>query len=209
MRAFGLQPDQVLARNPATQVRAHGGPWCAMLYGALGLSLVSVLAYSIWAYNVIRSEGAMYAAIATIYIALSGVVLGRLVIAPGATGRFVALLAVAFLAYAVCWCLFWFGLKRKYHADLWGSVAGLAAMSALLFSAFGKKDGLLLIFLVLLGFHSLGYYVGGVLKGAVSGSTGKLLWGAAYGLGFGAGVGYLIYRCQEPLKLRLRSAVPA
>jgi hypothetical protein len=47
------------------------------------------------------------------------------------------------------------------------------------------------------------------LHAAIRGSTGRLLWGAAHGVGFGAGAGYLVYRCQEPLKLRLRSGAAA
>ena len=209
MRAFGLHPDQVLARPAAAPVRAPASAGFAMVYGALGLGLVSVLAYSIWAYKIIGGTAALYSSVAAVYLGLGGVVLSRLVAGPGATGRFAGLFALAFLVYALAWCAFWFGLKGKYYADFWGSVAGLAAMTWLVMRAFGKTDGFLLMFIVLLACHSLGYYVGGALYASVKGSTGRLLWGAAHGLGFGAGAGYLVYRCQEPLKLRLRPAAPA
>jgi hypothetical protein len=209
MRVFGLHPDQVLARAPAAELRASDTPAGAMIYGAVGLGVVSVIAYSIWAYKLIGGTGAMYASVAAVYIGLSGMVLSRLVVGPGATGRFAALFAIAFLAYAVAWCVFWFGLKGKYYADLWGAAAGLAAMTWLVQNAFGKTDGFWCAFGVLMGLHSLGYYLGGALHAAIRGPVGQLLWGAAHGLGFGAGVGYLVYRAQEPLKLRLRPAVPA
>jgi hypothetical protein len=208
MRVFGLHPDQVLARAPAAELRATGTLSGAMLYGAVGLGVVSVIAYSPWAFHLARGA-AMYAAVAAIYIVLTGIVLSRLVIGPGATGRFAGVFALAFLAYAVAWCVFWFGLKGKYYADLWGAAAGLAAMTWLVHQAFGKNDGFWCAFGVLMGLHSLGYYLGGALHASVPGSAGMLLWGAAHGLGFGAGAGYLVYRAQEPLKLRLRPAVPA
>jgi hypothetical protein len=209
MRVFGLYPDQVLARAPAAQMRAPASASFSIVYGALGFGAVSVLAYSIWAYKLIGNEAALYATIAAVYVGLTGVVLSRLVMGPGATPRFAALFAIAFLAYAVAWCAFWFGLKGKHHADLWGSAVGLAAMTWLVRSAFAKRDDFLLMFAVLFGFHSLGYYLGDALHAALRGSTGRLLWGAAHGAGFGAGVGYLIHRCQEPLKLQLRPAAPA
>src|SRR6185436_9451261 len=99
----------------------------------------------------------------------------------------------------------WYGLKGKHYADLWGAMAGLAIMTWLVQRAFDQRTGFLPTFLVLLVLHSLGYYAGGALFRSVRGSTGQLLWGAAHGIGFGAGLGYLLYHCQEPLKLRLRS----
>ena len=209
MRVFGLHPDQVIARAPAAKLSAGAMPSFAVIYGALSLGAVSVLAYSIWAFRLMRESSAMYAGIAIIYIGLAGVVLGRLVAGPGALPRFAGLFAVAFLAYAIAWCAFWFGLKGKHLADLWGAIAGLATMTWLVQRAFGQREGFLPVFLVLLGFHSLGYYAGEAIHVNVRGATGKLLWGAAHGLGFGAGIGYLLHRSQEPLRLRLRPAAPA
>lgn len=209
MRVFGLQPDQVLARAPAGEVPAPASPGFAIIYGAASFGLVSVLAYSIWAYRLIGGTAAMYAAVAAIYLGLTGLALSRLVVGRGTSRRFAVLFAVAFLAYAVVWCAFWFGLKGKHHADLWGSAVGLAAMTSLVQGAFGKRGDFLLLFAVLFGFHTLGYYAGEALHAAVHGATGRLLWGASHGLGFGAGAGFLVYRCQEPLKLRLRSAAAA
>jgi hypothetical protein len=208
MRIFGLHPDQVLARGPAAQMRPPTAAWSSIVCGALGFGIVSVLAYSIWAYKLLANEAATYSATAAIYLGLTGVVLSRLVAGPGATPRFAALFATAFLVYAVAWCAFWFGLRGRHQADLWGAIVGLAAMTWLMQRAFGQSEGFLPIFLVLLAFHSAGYYGGEALYAKMRGSTGRLLWGAAHGLGFGAGVGYLLHRCQEPLKLRLRSAQP-
>ena len=59
------------------------------------------------------------------------------------------LFAAAFIAYAFCWCVFWFGLDGKFQADLWGAAFGLAAMTAVIRSAFHPRAGFLPLFAVL------------------------------------------------------------
>lgn len=207
MRFFGLTPDQVLSRvaDPATAAPRAPSLGLSIFHGAVGLALVSVAAYSIWALRILGG-GAMWFAVAAIYIALGGVVLGRLVIGPGATARFAGLFAVAFFTYAAAFCTFWFTLKGKYYADLWGSAVGLVLMTFFMMRAFEKRDGFWLLFLGLLAFHSLGYYAGGVLSPQFPGSTGRLLYGACHGLGFGAGLGFVLFHAQSGIKARLRPA---
>ena len=170
-------------------------PW-TLGYGSLSFGAVSVLAYAIWAFRLVPGTAAMYATTAAVYVGGGGFALSRLVLAPGAWRRFPPCFALAFLAYAVGWCAFWFGLRGKYHADLFGAAAGLAAMTWLFQRAFGKKDDFLPLFAVLFTGHSLGYYVGDALHAIVAGAPGRLLWGAAHGLGFGAGLGYVLWQCQ-------------
>jgi hypothetical protein len=170
-----------------------------MLWGCVTFSAVSVLAYSIWAYRLIPGTAAMYASTAAVYIGLSGLALSRLVSAPRQRKRFPLIFAGCFIIYAICWCACWFGLGGKFRADLIGSIVGLAAMTALLQSGLGRKTGFLLNFAVLLALHSVGYYAGGELHELVRGSGGRLLWGAAHGAGFGAGLGYVLFRLQAPL----------
>lgn len=187
MRCFGLTPD----RRPVAALpsRAH-----AMGYGALGFGLVSVAAYSIWAYKLVPGTAALYTTIAAVYVGLGGVVLGRLV--PGALGRFVALFDLGFVAYAVVWCLFWFGLRGKFQADLFGAVAGLAVFTWMVRAAFGSPANFWRLFGVLLLCHSVGYYAGDWAHAQWPGSTGRLLWGAGHGLGFGAGLGFVLREVQ-------------
>ena len=175
-----------------------------MLQGGVSFGVVSLLAYSIWAFRLIPGTAAMYATIAAVYIGLSGVALGRLVLGPGAIPRFALLFATAFFVYAAVWCAFWFGLKGKHHADLYGAAVGLWAMTWMLRRAFDCQGGVLPSLAVLFALHTVGYTLGDDLYALVRGSGGRLLWGAAHGVGFGLGLGYVVYECQQPLRDRLR-----
>lgn len=197
MRCFGLTPEAINARTPAAELKPVPPLRFAMVYGGLALGAVSLLAYSIWAFRLVPGAAAMYSSIAAVYIGLTGVLLSRLVRGSGTVGRFALLFAATFAVYAIFWCLFWFGLKGRYQADLFGSAFGLAAMAWLILRAFGRRDGFLPAFAVLFTFHTLGYALGDELYGAVSGSTGRLLWGAAHGIGFGAGLGSVLHYCQQ------------
>lgn len=203
MRAFGLTPDQILARSSAAEIKPPDTLKASIVHGAASFGAVSVLAYSIWAFRLIEGQAAMYSSVAAIYLGLTGLALSKLVLGPGAARRFAALFATAFLGYALAWCAFWFGMNGKYDADLWGAAAGLTFMTWLLRRAFAHEGAFLPLFAVLFLFHSLGYYLGDALYAIVRGSTGRILWGAAHGIGFGAGMGYLLFHCQAPLKARL------
>jgi hypothetical protein len=177
----------------------------AMVYGAVSFGVVSVVAYSIWAFKLVPGTAGLYSTTAAVYIGLSGLALSRLVRAPGSWKRFPFLFALAFLLYAIGWCAFWFGLRGKFHADLWGAAVGLAAMTLLIRSYFKSNHGFLTLFSVLFATHTLGYTLGDDLYALVRGTTGRLLWGAAHGLGFGAGLGFLIFRCQRREENRVTS----
>jgi hypothetical protein len=165
-----------------------------MLYGSVSFCVVSVLAYSIWAFRLVPGTAALYAATASVYVGLAGLALSRLLHGRDAK-RFPLLFAAAFLAYAICWCAFWFGLNGKYHADLWGAAVGLAAMTWVIKDRLKSEQRFLPLFAVLFTFHTLGYTLGGELYALARGTTGRLLWGAAHGFGFGAGLGYVLWHC--------------
>ena len=170
----------------------------SMVYGSLGFGLVSVIAYSIWAFRLVRGPGLLFAAVALAFMVLSGPALSRLVATKGSTLRFSLTIGIAFLAYAVVWCVFWFGLKGKYNADLFGSMLGIAALTWIIqrWVGQGKARGFLSNCGVVFLFHTLGYFLGNEVYSQAPGSAGRLLWGAVYGLGFGAGLGYLLFQCQ-------------
>jgi hypothetical protein len=195
MTTSGSTPAENVPLSPAA-ADGSGSAFNAMVYGALSFGIVSVIAYSIWAFRLIPGTAAMYSATAAVYLGLSGLALSRLVPTPGAWKRFPFLFAASFMAYAICWCAFWFGLKGKFHADLWGAAVGLAVMTWILHRSFGTRARFLPHFAVLFTCHTLGYTLGDELYAAVRGTNGRLLWGAAHGLGFGAGLGYLLFHSQ-------------
>lgn len=203
MSLFGLTPDEVRARSGAAgDVRPPAALAGAMAYGAASFGLVSVAAYSIWAYRLVPGTAAMYTAIAVVYLGLAGVALGRLVAGPGGTARFTGLFAVAFAAYALIWCACWFGLKGKHHADLYGAAVGLAAVIGIVRRAFGGGGDPLAMYGVLFACHTIGYTLGDDLHALVRGAPGRLLWGLGHGLGFGAGLGFVLHQVQQPRRPR-------
>lgn len=180
---------------------ASPGAGSVVVQSGVSFGLVSALAYSIWAFRLVPGEPALlYVAIAAVYLGLGGLALSRFVPGPGAWKRFPLIFAAGFLVYAVGWCAFWFGLRGKYLADLWGAAVGLAGMTAVLQRALGHQGGFWPAFAVLFVLHSAGYYAGEQLYAAARGPAGRLLWGAAHGLGFGAGLGYLLFRGARLLK---------
>jgi hypothetical protein len=202
----------------------------SILVGSVGFLTVSLCAFSPWALfgkwlYTHGGEGGMYAVCAVVFILLSGAVLNPLVIGPGTLVRFSALFAMAFMAYALVWCGAWFGLARPAGAavaGIVGSVGGMTVMGLILCSAFGAPAQRGRVIMALIAANLAGYFAGGMLhspdvakpiaaalglgtdKRAV-GSVAALLWGVAYGLGTGAGLGYAIYTCQENLRRRLKS----
>ncbi len=200
MRFLGLTPERIRGGGAAAPLPSAPGATFSLIYGGLSLGAVSVLAYSIWAFRLIPGTAAMYSAIAAIYVGLSGVAFSRLVIGPGTMGRVATLFAIAFTVYAAVWCLFWFGLRGKHHADLYGAAGGLAAMAWLIRRAFGRRGGFLPAWAVLFAFHTLGYTLGDDAYAWVRGPLGRLCWGAAHGVGFGLGLGYLLYDSQRTVR---------
>lgn len=198
MKLFGVLANSGSAIAADSRARAPvPSRWFSVGYGAVSFGIVSIIAYSIWAFRLVPGTVGLYSTTALVYLGLAGLALSRLVAAPGAWKKFPPVFALAFLLYAVGWCVCWFGLRGEYQADLWGALVGLAAMTWLLQRAFGCRRGFFGLFLGLFLLHGAGYYLGEELYAKVRGTNGRLLWGAAHGVGFGAGLGYLIFRCQK------------
>jgi hypothetical protein len=179
-------------------------------HGALSFALVSIAAFSVWAFGAgffrnIGGELSMYAAIAAVFLGLSGLLLWPL--ADGVK-RFYKAFLPAFFIYAVLWCVAWFGLKGR--AGEWsGALMGCIAFTWISMKMLGNTRGWLVAALALFVLHTAGYFAGDWAmydfwladridkkpsREAVL--AAKLSWGLCYGLGFGAGIGWVFHRAR-------------
>lgn len=172
-------------------------------------TLVSILAFAVWAFgsSIFDLEWQLYAACATLFLLGGG-----LSLLPGSgcqskqeATRFVIRFALGFLAYSVIWSIAWFTFRNTF-GEITGSFVGLIALAAVL----GKKkvfpagflSGVAVIFL----WHTIGYYTGGFLYEMIQNrgpfgielkvepKTIVHLARLAWGLGYGAGLGYGLNR---------------
>lgn len=188
----------------------------AVIRGSLGFGLVSLAAFSVWAFGgrwfqSHLGKAGLYGACALVFIALAGVALHPLLSGPGAVPRFYSIFIPAFLGYAVLWCLAWFVLR--FGAGEWlGSLLGCAAFVGIVSWRLRNARGWVQTSLILFALNSAGYFLGGQLFHWLLGPAGstifgglsrpgllivaKLAWGFLYGLGFGAGIGYAFHAAQ-------------
>jgi hypothetical protein len=219
---FGLDPQSIVDR-----VKASGQTPCiptlsaSIRHSMIGFTLVSLGGFAPWVLagrwfyrNV--GEAGLYAVCAMIFIGLSGPLLHRLIIGPDSLIRFYTLFSLAFLAYAVTWTVAWMTLARTtggVAAGIIGSLAGIAAMGALLAWGFRTPAAMLKIIAALFATNLVGYFIGEwgynavaalkegnalgiVLGNSTRGILSKTAWGLFYGLGFGAGIGWAFHTCQ-------------
>lgn len=176
--------------------------FAAMLRGAIGFSVASAAAFGVWALAAagkfpFKGEAAMYLGCTVVFLALSGLPLHPLVRGPGSLARFYRIFIPAFIAYAVLWCAGWFALGMG-KGEWLGSLAGSAAFAGVVAWSLCRPGGWLLSTVVLFATHSAGYFLGSELYyPSDHGALSKLLWGAVYGLGFGAGIGFAFWAAQR------------
>ena len=154
-------------------------------------------------------EAGLYATCALVFIGLAGLLLHPLILGPGSLSRFYKLFGASFAAYSVAWIAGWMSL-HGHPGSVAGLLAGTTVMGWMLVTAFEARGQLLKVIGALFVLNSLGYFIGGVLEGAIyphSALTAKLMWGVCYGLGLGAGLGLAFYLCQSGARALL--AAPA
>ena len=111
--------------------------------GMLGFTIVSVAGFAPWAlggralHHAVGEIG-LYAACAFAFIALSGLLIHRLIIGPGSLVRFYLLFTAAFLGYAACWTLAWMSLRGNLGSVI-GLLFGTAVMAWMLVWAFDAR----------------------------------------------------------------------
>jgi hypothetical protein len=187
--------------------------WC----GSIGFAVVSLAGYSVWAFGGKWLQGnlgtaGLYIACLLAFLGSSGLFLRPLVYGSRPLLRSYRIFIPAFVAYATVWCVAWF--TCGFGAGEWvASLAGSAAFAAVAARGFGSFNGFVKAWVVLFIFHSTGYFLGGhlmrwVMTPAAAAMLGgfskaelaavaKLGWGLLYGLGFGAGIGYVFYTFQR------------
>jgi len=172
----------------------------SVVIGAIGFAVVSLLVFATvafaerWMYRNLTETGA-YLAWTVLFILLGGGVLGSLVVGRWRLPKFYLLYGLAFLMYAVGWVASYFILRGT--AGEWvGSLAGSILMALVFAAGFRAIRATLKFSLILFVANSLGYFLGSALNDSVVGPTGMLLWGVAYGLFLGAGIGAVLHYAQ-------------
>jgi hypothetical protein len=202
----------------ANQEHEHPCVAHSVIRGSIGFALVSLAAFSVWAFGEkwfrnSSGETGLYGACTLVFVALSGVLLHPLVRGPGSLVRFYSVFIPAFLGYAVVWCSAWFALRfgpGEWLGSLLGSIAFVGVMSWRMRNPAGFVKTSLVVFAL----HSAGYFLGGYLMHWLLGPGGssvfigfskntlglvaKLGWGLLYGLGFGGAIGYAFHTVQMP-----------
>lgn len=212
MSLFQLDPESIVARarasGPAVPVPTFGE---SLMRGVLGFTLVSVAGFAPW--PIIRQwfravgEIGLYVACTSVFIGLSGICLHRLIIGPGSLSRFYKVFSVAFVAYAVGWMTVYMWLRGD-EGSIGGLLAGTTIMGVILAFAFDAQRAAFKIIAALFVLNTLGYYAGGWVEGKLAIDhrlAAMLLWGACYGIGFGAGLGVAFYLCQARARAALLS----
>ncbi|HYG81642.1 MAG TPA: hypothetical protein VD861_14700 [Pyrinomonadaceae bacterium] len=172
----------------------------SLLTGGLGFCLASLCVFATvafaerWMYARLGLYGAYFAWTA-LFILLGGGALGPLAAGRWRLPKFYLLFGLAFFAYAAGWVGAYFTLRGA--AGEWaGSLAGSLLMGCVLALGFGVMRSALNLSAVLFVANSVGYFLGSALNDFVGGRAGMLLWGGAYGLFLGAGLGAALHLAQ-------------
>lgn len=224
MSWFELDPQNVANRAQRAKM-APPSLLSSLVQGIVGFMFVGMAGFAPWAFagmwlHNTFGEGAVYTACALAFIACSGPALHRLMIGPGSLSRFYKVFALAFGAYAATWIFCWMMIAGETGC-LIGLCLGAIIMGWLLAHAFGAARTALPVIVVLCLFNLLGYYGGSALQGAITRSSkitmqlialgiarpvifSQLLWGASYGVCFGAGLGLSFYIVQGQARALLK-----
>lgn len=169
----------------------------SLLTGGLGFGLVSLCVFATvafaerWMYTHLGLLGAYFAWTA-LFILLGGGALGSLVVGRWRLPRFYLLFGVAFFAYAAGWVVAYF-MFRGITGELIGSLVGSILMASVFAAGFGVARLALKLSAWLFVANSVGYFLGSALNNYVGGRAGMLLWGIAFGLCLGVGLGAVLH----------------
>jgi len=169
--------------------------------GAIGFGLVSLCVFATvafaegWMMGTLGLVGA-YLAWIVLFILLSGVVFGSLVVVRWRLPRFYLLWALAFFAYSATWMLAYFKLGRT-KGEAVGSLLGSVLMAIVFAAGFRSFGSVVKLSAVLFVSNFLGYFAGAALFDRLAEPAGMLLFGVVYGVFFGAGIGAALRIAQQ------------
>ena len=169
--------------------------------GAIGFGVVSLCVFATvafaerWMYQNLGHLGS-YLAWIVMFVVLSGAVFGSLVVGRWRLPKFYILFALAFFAYAAAWMGAYFPMPNTTGEAI-GSLVGSVLMAVVFAAGFGALRSTLKLSAVLFVSNFLGYFLGAALFNSLSAPTGMLLFGVAYGLLFGAGIGAALHFVQQ------------
>lgn len=211
MSWFQLDPQSIAdrARNAGAPVPTLGA---SLVRGTAGFTFVSVAGFVPWAvfgrwFHQHGGEAGMYAACAVVFILLTGPLLHKLIIGPGSMSRFYKLFGLSFTVYSIAWIVGWMQL-RDHAGSVVGLLAGTVLMGGMMAAAFDAWGQVVKVIAVLFLLNSAGYFIGGVVEGALIQQhklAAMLMWGVLYGIGLGAGLGLAYHFCQTRARALLRA----
>lgn len=184
-------------------------------------TFVSLAVFGLWAlggrwFYQHLGEAGFYLVCTLVFIGLSGLFLHGLTAGRVTLLRFYFAFGLSFMAYAFLWSAAWFLLRGK--AGEWaGSIVGPLALALLLLRLTKTAPASIPLLLAVVALHSLGYFAGDSLYAWVKSPSGietlstwakpernklgQMLWGLAYGLGLGSGLGIILHQiATEPPK---------
>jgi hypothetical protein len=173
----------------------------SLLCGGLGFGLVSLGVFATvafaerWMYMRLGLSGA-YLAWTLLFILPGGAALNALVVGERRGIKFYLLFGAAFFAYAVGWVAAYFLLSGGGAGEWVGSLVGSVLMGLAFAAGFRVLRSALVLCLILFISNSAGYFIGSAMNDSIGGRAGMLLWGAAYGLCLGAGLGAVLHLAQ-------------
>lgn len=174
----------------------------SIVAGSWRFTLVSVAGFSPWVvaggwFYRAAGEAGLYVACLLAFLVAALVLLPGLLDGDDRLRRTARWFLPAFTAYAVVWCACWFALGGRTGEWL-GALAGGACFVALTAWLLDRPRSLLVAMLVFIIAHAAGYFTGDQAYRVITASAqpkvfGMLAWGLCYGIGFGAGIGWLVY----------------
>lgn len=193
-----VERDQSLSTSVPSLARS-------IITGAIGFAVVSLGVFATvafaerWMYRNLGPMGS-YLAWTVMFILISGGAFGSLVVGRWRLPRFYLLFGLAFFAYASGWMIAYFNMRNP-TGELAGALAGSILMAVVFAAGFRSLRSIPKLSALLFVSNSLGYFLGSALNNSFGGRLGMLLWGAAYGLFFGAGIGATLQLVQRQQRI--------